>query len=49
MIEILQFIFQDFWHWLGSFIMLGLIAKVVAIPFLALCRNEKIIESQEKK
>ena len=25
MLEILQFIFSDFWHWLGTYMMLGLI------------------------
>lgn len=26
MLEILQFIFSDFWHWLGATIMLGVIS-----------------------
>lgn len=26
MIEILKFIFQDFWHWLGSFLIIIVIA-----------------------
>lgn len=26
MIEVLEFIFQDFWHWLGSVIMIAIIA-----------------------
>lgn len=24
--ELLNFIFQDFWHWIGSFLILGAIA-----------------------
>lgn len=27
MLEILQFIFQDFWHWLGTVILIGVIAQ----------------------
>jgi hypothetical protein len=27
MLEILKFIFQDFWHWLGSLILLAVIAE----------------------
>ena len=26
MMEVLQFIFSDFWHWLGAFMLLGTIA-----------------------
>lgn len=29
MIEILQFIFQDFWHWLGTVIIIGVIGEAV--------------------
>jgi hypothetical protein len=25
MMDVLNFIFQDFWHWLGTFILLGVI------------------------
>lgn len=25
MLEVLKFIFQDFWHWLGAFLMLTII------------------------
>lgn len=28
MIEILEFVFRDFWTWLGSFLMLGVIASM---------------------
>lgn len=28
MIEVLEFIFRDFWTWLGSFLMLGIIASM---------------------
>jgi len=27
MLAVLQFIFQDFWHWLGAVILLGVIAE----------------------
>lgn len=27
MLEVLQFIFQDFWHWLGTVIILAVIAS----------------------
>jgi len=30
MIEVLQFIFQDFWHWLGSAFLLAIIASAFA-------------------
>ncbi len=29
MIEILEFIFQDFWHWLGTLILVA----VIPVPF----------------
>lgn len=25
MIKVLEFIFQDFWHWFGTFLLLGVI------------------------
>lgn len=28
MIEVLEFIFQDFWHWLGSVIMIAIICNI---------------------
>jgi hypothetical protein len=27
MLEVLQFIFQDFWHWFGSFLIILVIAS----------------------
>lgn len=27
MLDILKFIFQDFWHWLGAFLMLAAVAE----------------------
>ena len=27
MLEILQFVFQDFWHWAGTFLMLAVVAE----------------------
>lgn len=29
MLDILEFIFQDFWHWLGSFLLLGVIGSTL--------------------
>ena len=26
MLEVLQFLFQDFWHWLGGFFYIGAVA-----------------------
>jgi hypothetical protein len=26
-LEILNFIFQDFWHWLGTFLLLGVVSN----------------------
>ena len=28
MIKVLEFIFQDFWHWLGSVIMIAIICNI---------------------
>ena len=28
MIEVLEFIFQDFWHWLGYVIMIAIICNI---------------------
>lgn len=30
MIEVLQFVFRDFWTWLGAMLMLGVIASCVS-------------------
>lgn len=27
MLDILKFVFQDFWHWLGAFLMLVIVAE----------------------
>nr|DAJ13989.1 MAG TPA: DNA cytosine methyltransferase [Siphoviridae sp. ctqkP4] len=32
MIEILQFIFQDFWHWLGTFLLIIAAGLVLSAP-----------------
>lgn len=29
MMDILQFVFQDFWYWLGTAILLGIIATAI--------------------
>lgn len=29
MIEVLQFVFQSFWHWLGTLVLLCVVAAVV--------------------
>lgn len=44
MMEILQFIFQDFAHWLGSFILLTVIMSGIASMF----RKERIIYVNKK-
>lgn len=28
-LEILQFVFQGFWHWIGAFLMLGVVVKAL--------------------
>lgn len=36
MIEVLQFIFSDFWHWLGALMLLS----VLVSPFVALAARK---------
>ena len=38
MIEILQFIFQDFWHWLGAVILLCALGNAITATIRALFR-----------
>lgn len=46
MIEILQFIFQDFWHWLGTFLLI----IAVRVPFHGMfIRNTEINNYDKKK
>lgn len=33
MLEILEFIFQDFWHWFGTFLLLGVITNGITGMF----------------
>ena len=33
MLDILKFIFQDFWHWLGAVILFGVIAEGIGGMF----------------
>lgn len=33
MLQILEFIFQDFWHWLGTVIIIGVITEEVRCMF----------------
>lgn len=33
MIDVLQFIFQDFWHWVGAVILLGVVAAPLGSLF----------------
>jgi len=40
MLEVLQFIFQSFWHWLGATIMLIVIASI-PYDIVALFKKEK--------
>lgn len=37
MLEILQYIFSDFWHWLGTVILIA----VIPMPFRFVIRNKK--------
>lgn len=41
MIEILEFIFQDFWHWLGGLIMLCALVPWSSISILTINREKK--------
>lgn len=43
MLEIFEFIFQDFWHWLGTLILLGVIAEGVGGMF-----RKTIIKSDKR-
>lgn len=29
MLDILEFVFQDFWHWFGSFLLLAVIGRTL--------------------
>ena len=39
MIEILQFIFQSFWHWAGTVILIGAISAGIASAVAAVRRR----------
>ena len=45
MIEILQFIFQDFWHWLGTFLLI----IAVGILFHGMFIRNTEINNYDKK
>ena len=47
MIEVLQFIFQDFWHWIGTVILIAIITG----PFYTMfsCNKEINNYSNDKK
>lgn len=36
MLEILQFVFQDFWHWLGSLLLIATVSGGVQRAFRAI-------------
>ncbi|XER12097.1 hypothetical protein SATMO3_22860 [Sporomusa aerivorans] len=36
MLEILQFIFQDFWHWLGSMLLVGAVSGGICRIFIGI-------------
>jgi hypothetical protein len=35
MLEVLQFVFSSFWHWLGTVIILAVIGSMIAAAFAA--------------
>lgn len=37
--ELARFIFQDFWHWLGAFLLLALVAQGITNIFHSLNSN----------
>lgn len=45
MIEILQFIFQDFWHWLGTSVLI----IAVGVPFHGMFIMNTEINNYDKK
>lgn len=45
MIEILQFIFQDFWHWLGTLLMI----VAAGAPFHGMFIRNTEINNYDKK
>ena len=44
MLEILRFIFQDFWHWLGTFLLLGAVFQGIGNMF-----SRTVIKNENKK
>lgn len=44
MIEVLEFIFQDFWHWLGTLFLLAVICRIDLIKI-----SSGIKDKEEKK
>lgn len=45
MIEILEFIFQDFWHWLGTFLLIF----IIPVPFVEDRSIIKITRNETKR
>lgn len=45
MIEILEFIFQDFWHWLGTFLLI----IAAGVPFHGMFIRNTEINNYDKK
>lgn len=41
MLEVLQFIFQSFWHWLGSFLLLAVISEGIGGLFRTIIIKDK--------
>lgn len=44
MLEVLQFIFQDFEHWLGTFLLLGIVFQGIGSMF-----SRTVIKNENKK
>jgi hypothetical protein len=41
MIEVLEFIFQDFWHWLGTAILIAIIFRVNLVKIGSITKNKE--------
>lgn len=41
MLEVLEFIFQDFWHWLGTAILIAIIFRVNLVKIGPITKNKE--------
>lgn len=49
MIEILKFIFQDFWHFAGSFVLLCVLLSPINFSKISISRTKKDTKDAEGK